>query len=87
MCRPGLEFAAAGPGGLVPVIVMRDMSSRLPAQRLPAEALDTISCIPLDRWDANAIPESNLSGRCATATSAKVCSPCLESHRMLTGNS
>ena len=55
----------AGPGTSVPVIIMRDMSSRLPAQRLPAEDPDAISCIPLDRWDANAIPESSLGGRCA----------------------
>lgn len=58
-------MTVAGPGRSAPMIVMQDMSSRLPAQRLSTHDPDTISCIPLDRWDANATPETSLGGRCA----------------------
>ena len=58
-------MAVAGPGRSAPVVVVQDMSSRLPAQGMPAQHLDTITCIPLDRWDMDAIPASNLGGRCA----------------------
>ena len=66
MCRPELRMAVAGPDRPAPVVVVQDMSSRLPAQRMPTQHPDdAISCIPLDRWDADAIPASNLGGRCA----------------------
>ena len=50
-------------GRAAPAIIVQDMSSRLPAQRLPAKFLDAISCIPIDRWKTDAIPVSNLGGR------------------------
>ena len=54
-------MAKGGPSA--PAIVVQSMSSRLPSQQLPSRHLDGIICIPLDRWDVNGIPESNLANR------------------------
>jgi acyl carrier protein len=45
------------------LIAVQDMSSRLPAASNSPASHDAISATPLDRWDVDAIPESNLGGR------------------------
>lgn len=63
MCRPVLNVCVAKGGPSAPAIVVQSMSSRLPSQQLPSRHLDGIICIPLDRWDVDDIPESNLANR------------------------
>ena len=63
LCRPSLSMQRRGPDSSAPAIEVHNTSSRLPCQRLPCMHLDAISCIPLDRWNMDAIPESNFGGR------------------------
>ena len=63
LCRPSLSVQLRGADSSAPAIMVQDTSSRLPCQRLPCMHLDAITCIPLDRWNMDAIPESNLGGR------------------------
>lgn len=49
--------------GARPMIVVQDMSTRLPDLSPQGELSDAIRTIPLDRWEVDAIPESNLGGR------------------------
>ena len=66
--REGPSNALSTPAvGARPLIVVQDMSMRLPnmpsQENLNLNASDAIRAIPLDRWEADAIPESNLGGR------------------------
>ena len=63
LCRPSLSMQLRSADGSAPAIEVHDTSSRLPCQRLPCMHLDAISCILLDRWNMDAISESNLGGR------------------------
>ena len=63
LCRPSLSMQRREADSSAPAIEVHDTSSRIPCQRLPRMHLDAISCIPLDRWNMDAIPESNLGGR------------------------
>lgn len=58
-----LDVALAKGGPSAPAIVVQSMSSRLPSQQLPSRHLDGIISIPLNRWDVDSIPESNLANR------------------------
>lgn len=63
-CRePAVDALSTPSIGARPLIVVQDMSTRLP-DLSPQEYLsDAIHTIPLDRWEVDAIPESNLGGR------------------------
>ena len=61
--RPSLSMQLRGADSSAPAIEIHNTSSRQPCQRLPCMHLDAISCIPLDRWNMDAIPQSNFGGR------------------------
>lgn len=45
------------------MILVQDMSARLPESERQGAATDAIRAVPLDRWEVDAIPESNAGGR------------------------
>ncbi|BDA51455.1 probable oleandomycin polyketide synthase, modules 5 and 6 [Coccomyxa sp. Obi] len=46
-----------------PLIVVQGMSARLPESARRGASTDAIRTVPLDRWEVDAIPESNAGGR------------------------
>jgi hypothetical protein len=63
-CRQ-LQAVVTASAGSVDAIVIADISTRLPIneQGVTKHLEDSIITIPLDRWDTDQIPESNLGGR------------------------
>lgn len=61
--EPAVDALSTPSIGARPLIVVQDMSTRLPALSPQGDLSDAIRTIPLDRWEVDAIPESNLGGR------------------------